>query len=338
MITVNIPSATEQEGHYFYNIEVSIGDKGSAEVYRVSRRYSDFEHLRQALEVQTKRAVPYSLPSKLASLVKTSGAIVSERRQGLALFVDRLLNDPQYRRSSTVLAFFNLPQGVFLELDYDDMEKRRNSVGEIESPTQWLQVLRDVNVQLEHARQDVSEGGSVLKSKLKLKRCRAKLETLGKYNLGSSSGLGAGEMAKRRKLLQSALRCCEELDRLASDSSFLAGASSFASSSTADEKLDASKRQLWGSNRGRVIGKARETDVTRGLNNQELLQTQEQLMQRQDERLEHIREILQRQKQLGVAINEELDVQDEILKDFNQQVDRSAAKMHHAKKRLGNIL
>lgn len=338
MISVNIPSALEQEGHYFYNIEVSVGDVSNPDTYRVSRRYSDFEHLRQALEVQTKRAVPYNLPSKLSSFVKTNGKVVAERRKGLAFFVDRLLNDPQYRRSSTVLAFFNLPQGVFLELDYDDMEKRRSSVGKIESPTRWLEVLRDVNVQLERVRQDVSDGESVLKSKLKLRKCRTSLDTLKSYNLASSGTLGAGERARRTKLLQAAQRCCEELGQIVSDSSFSGGLRGFPSGSSPDENLDASKRQLWGSNRRRVIGKARETDSTRGLDNRELLQSQEQIMQKQDEHLEQIREIIQRQRQLGVAINEELDVQDEILKDFNQQVDRSAAKMQHAKKRLGNIL
>lgn len=45
-----------------------------------------------------------------------------------------------------------------------------------------------------------------------------------------------------------------------------------------------------------------------------------------------------RQKQIGVAVNEELSIQNELLDNLNQEVDQSTAKMRVAKNRVNKIL
>ena len=81
----------------------------------------------------------------------------------------------------------------------------------------------------------------------------------------------------------------------------------------------------------------RETAETRELDNQGLLQLQKQRIENQDLDVEELRKIVQRQKELGVRINEELEVQDEMLRFVDEDVDRVQGKIDIAKKRVGKI-
>jgi regulator of vacuolar morphogenesis len=86
---------------------------------------------------------------------------------------------------------------------------------------------------------------------------------------------------------------------------------------------------------GRVLGK--ETTETRELDNNGVLQLQKQKMADQDMDVEELRKIIQRQRELGVAINQELEVQNEMLKMVDEDVDRVQGKINIAKKRIGKI-
>jgi len=86
---------------------------------------------------------------------------------------------------------------------------------------------------------------------------------------------------------------------------------------------------------GRVLGK--ETTRTRELDNQGVLQLQKQMMEDQDMDVEGLRKIVARQKELGIAINNELEVQNEMLKMVDDDVTRVQGKIEIAKKRIGKI-
>lgn len=57
----------------------------------------------------------------------------------------------------------------------------------------------------------------------------------------------------------------------------------------------------------------------------------------QDLDVEQLRKIVQRQRELGAAINNELEVQNDMLRMVNEDTDRVQAKMEIAKKRIGKI-
>src|SRR5271170_4999549 len=86
---------------------------------------------------------------------------------------------------------------------------------------------------------------------------------------------------------------------------------------------------------GRILGK--ETAETRELDNQGVLQLQKQKIAEQDLDVEELRKIVQRQRELGVAINHELEIQNEMLKMVDEDVDRVQGKIEIAKKRVGRI-
>lgn len=84
-----------------------------------------------------------------------------------------------------------------------------------------------------------------------------------------------------------------------------------------------------------MLGK--ETAETRELDNQGVMQLQKQKMADQDLDVEELTRIVMRQRELGVAINQELEVQNEMLKRVDEDVDRVQGKLDIAKKRIGKI-
>jgi regulator of vacuolar morphogenesis len=93
---------------------------------------------------------------------------------------------------------------------------------------------------------------------------------------------------------------------------------------------------------GRALGAAakqlvKETEVTRGLDNQGLLQNQQQLMSDQDSQVQQFSSILARQKQIGIAIGHELETQNQILDELDGDVGRTQTKLKYAGKKLQKI-
>ena len=144
----------------------------------------------------------------------------------------------------------------------------------------------------------------------------------GRENDGGGGGtqLGGGELRRRKDLLTSARKEKEGLENLMN-------------AMAAKSKLDTAvasiqdKNVLMGNGAsskpktgGRVLGK--ETDQTRELDNEGVLQLQKQKMKDQDLDLDELRKIVARKKELGTAINEELVIQNEMLNLVDQDADR----------------
>ncbi|KAI9248034.1 hypothetical protein BDA99DRAFT_251948 [Phascolomyces articulosus] len=117
-------------------------------------------------------------------------------------------------------------------------------------------------------------------------------------------------------------------------------------SSTAPSSTTTSSRTSSQVGRRRTNGRAfgaqakaliNETEETRGLDNEGLMQYQQQVMQDQDQQVEQFSAILSRQRQLGLAIGDELETQNQVLDELDSGVDRTNVKLKFAKKKLGAI-
>ncbi|KAI8086430.1 uncharacterized protein BX664DRAFT_157495 [Halteromyces radiatus] len=82
---------------------------------------------------------------------------------------------------------------------------------------------------------------------------------------------------------------------------------------------------------------AKETEVTRGLDNEGIVKYQQQLMEDQDQQVEQFSAILNRQKQVGYAIGDELETQNQLLDELDRDVGRTQTKLKFANKKLGKI-
>lgn len=171
----------------------------------------------------------------------------------------------------------------------------------------------------------------------------------GLKNLGAdawgSERLGEGELRRRRDLLASARREKEGLENLlsamitkahvdqtiasAQEKNDLVGSSASATTHTAGP----SKGGVGGG--GRVLG--RETAKTRALDNQGVLELQQQTMHEQDEDVMTLGQAVRRQKELGIAIQEELEWQNGLLGMLDEDVTRVQGKIDVAKKRIAKI-
>ncbi|OCL06799.1 hypothetical protein AOQ84DRAFT_296300, partial [Glonium stellatum] len=88
----------------------------------------------------------------------------------------------------------------------------------------------------------------------------------------------------------------------------------------------------------RVLGApAKETERTRELDNEGVLQLQKQVMAEQDEDLVDLAKVARRMREMGVQINEELVLQNQMLGLLDEDVDRVEGKMKVAKKRIDKI-
>lgn len=162
------------------------------------------------------------------------------------------------------------------------------------------------------------------------------LKTLGADAWGSEK-LGDGELRRRRDLVSSAKREKEGLENLLSAMAAKSQLDKTVASAQDKQALMSSPNTTSSAKQtgGRVLG--RETDRTRALDNQGVLQLQKQLMQEQDEDVSVLAQAVARQGQLARDINMELDVQKDLLKMVDEDTDRVAGKIEIGKKRVARI-
>lgn len=230
----------------------------------------------------------------------------------------------------------------------------------ITDPVVWLDHHRDLKSQLHEARLNITKRDQatttqaqhecsaqakkhLVKAGTMITSLDQSLKHLGGDAWGSPAKLGEGELRRRRDLVASAKREKEGLENLlaamitksqvdktvaaAQEKEALVGGSNSNSNSSNNNKAPSSG--------GRVLG--RETNRTRALDNEGVLQLQKQLMQEQDEDVMVLGQAVRRQRELGIAIQEELEVQNEMLGMLDEDVTRVEGKIQVANKRIQKI-
>ena len=104
-ITVELLDAKIPSGcnHYEYRFELSISEHSEEGSWVITKRYREFKQLYEAL-VEKKLKPPKLPPSRMMS----SPQIVQERKTGLTLFLEILLNEEVYLKCEEVAAFVSL--------------------------------------------------------------------------------------------------------------------------------------------------------------------------------------------------------------------------------------
>lgn len=83
--------------------------------------------------------------------------------------------------------------------------------------------------------------------------------------------------------------------------------------------------------------KAQETAQTRPLDNSGLVQLQRTQMEDQDRNLEILSTVVRRQKQIGLAIGNELEAQNQLLDELDVSIDRTKRNMKSTTKKLDRV-
>ncbi|RMZ78732.1 hypothetical protein DV737_g3788, partial [Chaetothyriales sp. CBS 132003] len=334
-VEISIPNTSvvaEPKPYTVYNIVLRLPLRS----YTVQKRFSDFGTLHDSLTAQAGAAPPVSLPSKswFASTVNNP-ELTEERRTALETYVKTInqSDDSRWRDTSAWTSFIALPRSFSTTSEASSKAGAKLLAARsapITDAVVWLDYHRDLKTQLHEARlrlttrdqastpQEQHEASAAAKSCLvqagsliaALEDGLATIQKAASEGWAGGHKLGGGEVRRRRDLLAAAKKDKDGLERL------------LAAIGT-KSRLDTAV--------------ATETDETRELDNQGLLQLQKQKMAEQDSDVEQLRTIIQRQKELGIQINDELAVQNDLLRIVDDDVGRVKGKMDIAKKRTDKI-
>lgn len=355
-LEISIPNTSISNAHKpytLYNITLRLPLRS----FTVQKRYTDFTILHSALTAQAGTPPPAILPQKSWFTRTTSSPeLTEERRKALEAYL-RAINQAEndrWRNTTAWRSFLNLPSNSTskssLALGLHNAIAGSGSGALITDPVIWLDQYRELKSQLHDVRLHLTKrdqavaaqaqhesGAQAKKGLVRAGTTVAALEQGLKTLSGESRGsmkLGEGELRRRKDLLGSAKREKEGLESLLS---------AMITKNYVDKTIATAqeKQQLVGSasGNGKVSGRVlgRETDRTRALGNQGVLQLQKQLMEEQDEDVMVLAQAVARQKELGVAIQEELQVQNEMLGLLDEDVTRVQGKVDVAKKRIAKI-
>ncbi|KAJ5212170.1 uncharacterized protein N7498_003816 [Penicillium cinerascens] len=374
-VEIAIPTATlssTSPPHTVYHITLRLPLRS----FTVSKRYSDFSAFHSALVNQTNAQPPVPLPSKSwFSNTNSNPRFREERRIGLEEYL-RAINeapDSRWRNSSAWRAFLNLPTAAAASTSngtsntsarlHAAITDPSSTNAPITDPTLWLDYYRDMKAHLHDSRLQLSrrdqettpqkQHESSAQAKSSLVRAGSMITTLeeGLKHLSgrgaqagessASSSLGDGEIRRRKDLLINARKEKDGLeDLLHAMATKTKLDHAVASMQDKDALLrggndSSSEGRRTPARSGRVLGK--ETERTRELGNDGVLQLQRQMMQSQDQNVDELLKIIIRQRELGTAIHEELEVQNELLKLADEDTDRLQSKLDVGKKRIGKI-
>ncbi|KAJ5835081.1 hypothetical protein N7447_001107 [Penicillium robsamsonii] len=325
--------------------------------FTVPKRYSDFATFHSTLISQTNAPPPAPLPSKTwFSKTVSNERLREDRRRGLEEYL-RAINeseDGRWRTSPAWRAFLNLPTAVASTSNGSTNTSTRLHAAitdpaatnaPITDPTLWLDYYRDMKNHLHDARLQLSrrdqettpqkQHESSAQAKGSLVRAGTMITTLdeGLKHLGrgdkssASSSLGGGEIRRRKDLLINARKEKDGLEDLLHAMATKSRLDHTVASIQDKEVLmnagngagDAASGRRTPARAGRVLGK--ETERTRELDNDGVLQLQRQMMKSQDDNVDDLRKIIIRQKELGTQINEELAVQNDLLRLADEEAD-----------------
>ncbi len=341
--------STTAKPYTLYNITLRLPLRS----FTVQKRYSDFIALHDILTSQAAATPPVSLPRKSwFSRTTSNPQLTEERRKGLEHYL-RTINeasDLRWRNTSAWRSFLNLPSTTASANSstaaglHGALTGPGGGGAPISDPTIWLDCHRDLKAQLHDARLHLTRRDQATKaqeqhdSSAQAKRCLVKAGTMiGALEQGlkndvgvGSEKLGDGELRRRKDLVQSARKEKEGLENLLNAMAAKSKLDGTLATVQQTQALVGTQPKI-----GRVLGK--EMARTRELDNHGVLQLQKQMMQDQVMGVEELRKIVARQKELGVAINNQLEVQNEMLKMVDGDVTRVQGKVDVAKKRIGKI-
>ncbi|KAG8631105.1 hypothetical protein KVT40_000245 [Elsinoe batatas] len=351
--------------HTVYNITLTLPLRS----HILQKRYSDFLTLHSTLTSEIKLAPPLSPPPKswLRSTV-SSPDLVETRRRSLESYLRAILDadDSRWRQSAAWRTFLSLPANLVAKPATSSTAAAADS--DALDANAWLALHRDIKSRVHEARLALRQReqasttteqhsaaadvkAALVKAATGIARCESALKTLSD---GESwgGGLGDGEVRRRRDLLVSARKEVEGLETqlrgLAVKGLGPGGEMGGAVASGAD------KKGLWegtavaggaggagagkgGIKTGRVLGAHKETERTRELDNKQVLQLQKDVMVEQEQDVLEIGKAVSRMKEMGILINEELVVQNQMLGMLEGDVDRVQSKLDVGKKRIAKI-
>jgi regulator of vacuolar morphogenesis len=368
-LKISIPAAREkspEHGKAYTEYSIKVEHPFPRAATSLAKRYSDFSALDASLRAAAGCAPPAALPAKswgFGGLLGLGGATASpdaveKRRAGLEQYLRAIegADDGRWRSAA--------PYRAFLELDDKDAKKAAASAGSqygkdaVRDSSDWLDKHSELKSSLQDARRSLTareqaaaataQHEAAANAKKSLMRAATLIAVL-EEGLGRLSGssrdegsekLGDGEVRRRRDMISGLRKEKDGLESvLTSMAVKAANAGSLSASSAAvtqEQKAGLFKGATKPSGR-RVLGAPVETERTRQLDNEGLVQLRKQIVAEQDEDLVDLTLVVRRMKEMGAAINTEIVEQNELLGLMEDDVERVDGKIKIANKRIKKL-
>ena len=327
------------------------------------KRYSDFVTLDSSLRSQVGSAPPAPLPGKSSvsglfgklGIGSTTGSpeLIKERQEGLEKYLQAIETDEdgRWRVSKVYREFLDLGE----EKKADSLPGAQFGRDRVRDSSDWLDKYAEVKSSLQDARLWLTrrEQATAAKAqheasanvKSRLVRAGTLMSALdeGLERLGAKAGdewggekLGDGEIRRRRDMIGTARKERDGLESVLNTmavNSAISGSGSLVPSTSSAAVTHEQKAGLFkGANMGptsgrRVLGApVKETERTRELDNEGVLQLQKQIIQEQDEDVVDLTKVVRRMREMGVQINQEIVEQNAMLLLLDEDVERYIEK------------
>ncbi|EFQ90894.1 hypothetical protein PTT_12421 [Pyrenophora teres f. teres 0-1] len=367
-LKISIPTTQEQTpetGKPYTSYTVKIEHAFPRAATTVLKRYSDFTALDASLRSEVQSAPPAPLPPK------SSPEAVEKRRQGLEAYLRAIetSEDGRWRVSKAYKTFLGIGDSNGANGKKATREGAGSQFGRdrVRDAADWLDKHSELKSNLQDARRwltkreqataATAQHEAAANAKKSLVRAGTLISALdeGLSRLGgaktddwSSEKLGEGEIRRRRDMIGGLRKERDGLESVLNSMAVKAAISGSGSSATPSTSSAAvTESQKAGLFKGaasakpsgrRILGApAQETDRTRELDNDGVLQLQQQIIREQDEDLVDLATVVRRMKEMGVQINTELVEQNALMGLFEEDVERVDGKIKIAKKRIDKI-
>ena len=354
--------------HVVYEIEV----RAAVRTWTIWKRYSEFEDLyKKFIRLFPNHTPPMDLPAK-HFLQSTLGSpvLIEERKRGLEEFLQSILSDQddRWRETDEWKEFLAIPTGKPLDaLSMYTSESWLDGFNQAQTIAKDIRsLLNRRQTHIGHSEVAASHNCSLqAKKSLTLLNSRVASLEAGLQGLAKGSGrdglmMSEGELRRRTDMINDLKDEKDTLQKLVlasrPDSHNLSSASSVDRNALLRQPVrQRSSPQLGRTNGpaansvtgavkptsrrvfGNVSATPQETEQTRGLDNQGLVKLQQQAMVNQDDHVEQFSAILNRQRHIGIAISQELEMQNSMLQELDEQVDTTTGKLKHVSKKISTI-
>ncbi|CAI2165628.1 13755_t:CDS:1 [Funneliformis geosporum] len=360
----NIETRDTPKLHTVYRVEVN----AAVRTWSVWKRYSEFDELNDKLiRLFPSNPPPYEMPAK-HYFQSTLGnpVLVEERRRGLEDYLRGILfhKDDRWRETDEWREFLAIPTGRPLDpasnytseswLDeYNNIQAKAKEIRSLLNKRE-THIARN-EVQLSHnfnlqAKKNLTYLG------VRVSQLDSGLRGLAEGNGKDGKVMSEGELRRRQDMLTEIKEEKDTLTKLV-----LTTRTDISKAATPASSVDRSalfrqpiNRVMVGNNNGipskvspvtpsrRVFGNNRstmptETEQTRGLDNDGLVNLQKQTMEDQDHHVEQFSAILSRHKHIGLAIGQELDYQNQLLTELDGDLERTSDKLKFTSRKMNSI-
>ncbi|CAG8472760.1 9923_t:CDS:2 [Diversispora eburnea] len=338
--------------HIVYRVEVH----AAVRTWSIWKRYSEFEELNYKLvRIFPLNPPPYEMPVK-HYFQSTLGnpALVEERRRGLEEFLRGILfhKDDRWRETDEWKEFLAIPTGR--PLDASAMYTSESWLDECNQAQSITKEIRSLlNRRETHiARNEVQASHNCgVQAKKNLTTLGVRVSQLESGLIGLAKGTGRdrktmseGELRRRQDILNDlkdekdtltklVLANRPDISKSTTPASSGDRASLFRQPVQPISKRAPPSRRVFGNTRALPA----ETELTRGLDNEGLVNLQKTTMEDQERHVEQFSAILSRHKQLGLAIGQELEIQNQMLSELDEGIDQTSSKLRFTTRKMNSI-